>query len=116
MQFDNPCLGGLEYEPTPFAVTMAGAFLSFLVDYSGIRILAHQTAQRQRAREEMSGANQTQQDAISPISSDGKDAFEQYDAARANDLKRNQAEEQKLGVFIMEGGIIFHSISKHDMF
>jgi zinc transporter 1/2/3 len=114
LQFDNPCVGELQYEPTPMAVTMSGAFLSFLVDYIGIRILANQTEKSLRRNNEQHQTNQAQQDdAISPVSVEIKDAFAEYDMAQAH-IKRNQIEEKKLGVFLMEGGIIFHSISEFE--
>src|SRR5689334_8266307 len=39
LMFQNECLGELEYESTAAAILMAGIFLSFLVEYLGIRLV-----------------------------------------------------------------------------
>lgn len=44
LMFGNPCLGELKYEATTSAVTMAGLFLSWLVDYVSHRLAKHHTA------------------------------------------------------------------------
>jgi hypothetical protein len=36
--FSNSCLGVLKYESTATSIAMAGAFLSFIIDYTGNRL------------------------------------------------------------------------------
>ncbi|KAG5357058.1 Zinc-regulated transporter 1 [Yarrowia sp. C11] len=38
-EFNNPCIGEIEYKPTPLAFVLAGLFISFLIEYLGARIL-----------------------------------------------------------------------------
>lgn len=44
--FGNECLGELEYEATAAAILMAGIFLSFLVEYLGIRLVQWHAAKK----------------------------------------------------------------------
>lgn len=44
--FRNECLGELEYEATAAAILMAGLFLSFLVEYLGIRLVQWHAAKK----------------------------------------------------------------------
>lgn len=113
LEFESPCVDEwIVYEPTPMAVALGGIFFAFLVDYCGVRILAYQAAKTQREIDINSSPALSQQDEnISPISIGPKDNFARYDAAQAR-IKRCLMEEKKIGVYIMEGGIIFHSISE----
>ncbi|AOW04774.1 ZIP zinc transporter-domain-containing protein [Yarrowia lipolytica] len=38
-EFNNPCIGEVEYKPTPLAFVLAGLFISFLIEYLGARLL-----------------------------------------------------------------------------
>jgi solute carrier family 39 (zinc transporter), member 1/2/3 len=80
--FGNECLGALKYEATTAAILMAGLFLSFLVEYIGYRVVKRQT---KKAAEKMGGS-----------------------VASAQGLKSLEM----VSVYIMEAGIIFHSLSK----
>ncbi|KAK0745595.1 ZIP zinc transporter-domain-containing protein [Schizothecium vesticola] len=46
LMFGNECLGELEYEATAAAILMAGIFLSFLVEYLGIRLVQWHAAKK----------------------------------------------------------------------
>lgn len=111
MQFNNPCVGELEYEGTVMSIAMTGAFISFLVDYGGIQYL--------RRKHEHHGQHLTDQPDpfMSGQASDKKAGrtlpIESVETAETSSLRQRERDEAKLSVFIMEGGIIFHSIRKH---
>ena len=46
LMFQNQCVGELGYEATTSAVVMAGLFLSFLVEYIGMRLVAWHSAKK----------------------------------------------------------------------
>jgi zinc transporter 1/2/3 len=122
LQFQNPCVGQLVYEGTVMAIMMAGAFISFLVDFAGVQYLRryheHHGARlgdgRRQARAVVvrrarQVGNMDKMDTI-------VEEIEEMPTVRrleTNELmamRRNRVDEEKLSVFIMEGGIIFHSI------
>ncbi|KAF1812479.1 Zip-domain-containing protein [Eremomyces bilateralis CBS 781.70] len=105
LQFLNPCLGELSFESTATVIAMAGVFISFLVDYAGLRYLSS------RAKHGTSTdiypsrilAPLQQRDMKSPR------AIER-DLAIWDQEGIAQHEKEKLHVMIMEAGMIFHSI------
>jgi zinc transporter 1/2/3 len=46
LMFANECLGEQKYEATAAAILMAGLFLSFLVDFIGLRFIQWKTAKK----------------------------------------------------------------------
>lgn len=82
LMFGNECLGELQYEATTAAIFMAGLFLSFLLEYIGFRFVKWQ-ARKAAATQSLSGA-------VIP----------------ANSLRSLEM----VSVYVMEAGIIFHSM------
>lgn len=91
--FGNECIGELSYEGTTSAIVMAGLFLSFLVEYAGLRFIAS------RKTDEETTAHQEQADK----GSEAPNAFAAVD-------HHHGGPNTKLSVMVMEAGIIFHSI------
>ncbi|KAK4185396.1 putative zinc-regulated transporter [Podospora australis] len=80
LMFQNECLGDLGYEATASAILMAGLFLSFLIEYAGIRFMQwHQAKEAARSPESI------------PV--DG--------AAPKTDM---------VNITVLEAGVIFHSL------
>ncbi|KAI9811822.1 MAG: hypothetical protein M1832_000675 [Thelocarpon impressellum] len=94
LTFANPCLGELSYEATASALFMAGAFLSFLIEYGGSRVVARRGGP---GREECK-----REDA-----SDGPDEA-RGEGQRVGSLASDR--DDRLSVVVMEAGIVFHSI------
>ena len=80
--FQNECVEGIEYEGTAASIFMAGIFISFLVEYFGERFM------RSRLNKKMLNG--------SP---------EGYSVEKAN------ASLETVNIYVMEAGIIFHSLS-----
>ncbi|KAF3914518.1 hypothetical protein AA313_de0208294 [Arthrobotrys entomopaga] len=78
--FENECLKGVDYEATPAAILMAGIFLSFIVEYTGQRVV-----QARHAR--LIDANQG-----------------------SLHLAEMKISNETVSVLVMEAGIIFHSL------
>lgn len=100
--FENECIGTLDYEGTTSAIVMAGIFLSFLVEYLGLRLVASRAAKSAE-----SSAFQSQQETA------------KGSPAPSHDISRNPfaavdhhhgGPNNKLSVLVMEAGILFHSI------
>lgn len=86
LMFQNECLGELAYESTAAAILMAGLFLSFLVEYSGSRLVEwHQAKERARNTE---------------VASSASDSQPQISTPRAD----------MVNITVLECGIIFHSL------
>ncbi|AEO59559.1 hypothetical protein MYCTH_2307966 [Thermothelomyces thermophilus ATCC 42464] len=85
LMFENECLGELTYESTASAILMAGLFLSFLVEYSGNRLIQWRES-KAKAKE---GSIES-----------GADA----DAAPA------AARTDMVNIVVLEAGVIFHSL------
>lgn len=116
LQFSSECLGGIDYEATTTAIVMAGAFLTFLVEFLGGRYVMHHRAQDAAAL--VSSAN----------SSIGGSGVEKSQSSRTqDDLEMSGLpppplvyhgkhghgtveSEDKLSVWVMEMGIVFHSM------
>jgi zinc transporter 1/2/3 len=82
--FGNECLEGVMYEATTAAILMAGLFMSFLVEYIGYRFV--------KSRAKKAAAAQSMQGTVMSVQS-----------VRSLEL---------VSVYIMEAGVIFHSMSK----
>ena len=87
LMFQNDCLGELAYESTASAILMAGLFLSFLIEYSGSRLVEwHQAKERAQNAETASSAAEGSQPQISTARTD------------------------MVNITVLESGIIFHSL------
>jgi zinc transporter 1/2/3 len=113
LDFANPCVGELEYESTSMAISMGGAFISFLVDYAGIQWLAAKTKSHT-----LPYTSPTRSSAyFLPPHRDAKQQIDIYtmetsEPSNSDLVERSRIDKEKLSVMIMEGGIIFHSIRK----
>ncbi|KAF2279794.1 Zip-domain-containing protein [Westerdykella ornata] len=108
LTFANDCLGPLAYESTTAAIFLAGFFLSFLVDYLGARIIMWR--QNKKAIHDAEGHT-------TPTSADAKgEATPDSGVARADEDDRSSHvhvhgnNEEKVGVWVLEAGVIFHSL------
>lgn len=119
LQFSSECLGELGYEATTTAIVMAGAFLTFLVEFLGGRFVMHRRSQHAAAAS-VSGSSSS-----SSIAGPG---VEKSQSLRTQDDLEMSGQlpsplvyrgghgdgivecEDKLSVWVMEMGIIFHSI------
>ncbi|KAF8436754.1 zinc-regulated transporter 2 [Terfezia claveryi] len=109
--FANPCIGELEYEATATAISMAGIFLAFLVEYVGDRILQIRAKNKQTLATvglEASEAAVSKEDTGSNRSEPHvhNHVHTHPHGAHSNGPLVND----KLSVMVMEAGIIFHSI------
>lgn len=82
LMFANECLGELAYEGTASAILMAGLFLSFLVEYIGIRIVQWHGSKSARASIESPGGS----------------------------AKASHASPEMVNIAVLEAGVIFHSL------
>lgn len=119
LMFANECLGELKYEGVTSAVVLAGVFLSFLVDYLGVRFITWKQGRNSAAStstvvvEDRAGS----QDAIpeqKAVPSPGSDTIVSAEEnghghGHGHGLVQGQV-DQKLSVAVLEAGIIFHSI------
>ncbi|KAL9635146.1 MAG: hypothetical protein Q9204_002728, partial [Flavoplaca sp. TL-2023a] len=100
LMFKNPCLGPLKYESTTTAIVMAGAFLTFLLQYSSFRLTD--------ARSKTVLSKSDSQHAES-INGDTSVKSSQSPAPTALHNHRMPKLDDPLSVLILEAGIIFHS-------
>lgn len=132
LQFASPCLGELDYEATTTAIVMAGAFLTFLVEFIGGRYIMHRRGQKAAAAATAAATTAvtvpTSANGSSASSSVGGLEVEKSQNLRAQgDLEMSRQQppplvyhgghghdivegDDKLSVWVMEMGIIFHSI------
>lgn len=134
LQFASECLGELDYEATTTAIVMAGAFMTFLVEFLGGRYIMHRRAQK--AVEVAAAAAEVEAAVSVPASANGSSANSSVgglEVEKAQNLRTQDDLEMsrrrppplvyheghghdivegddKLSVWVMEMGIIFHSI------
>ncbi len=99
LMFNNECIGAIRYESTATAVAMAGVFLSFLIEYIGMRIVMLRPAPSPDVQSEATG----------PTNHGKGDGIVLTDLGHHHGLS---PENFMLSVLVMEAGIIFHSIRK----
>ena len=111
--FANPCIGELGYEATATAISMAGVFSAFLVEYIGDRVLQIRAKNRQTATtvgleapevivsKEDTGSNGSVPHVHNHVHTHSHGAH-----------SHGPVVNDKLAVMVMEAGIIFHSIRK----
>lgn len=85
---------------------MAGIFLSFLVEYVGLRVVAAHAARKSNmsTSEAQTLGDQTKDGQNSPTPEEGRNAFVSLDH------HHHTGPNSHLSVLIMEAGIIFHSV------
>ncbi|KAI4091144.1 MAG: hypothetical protein LQ344_004257 [Seirophora lacunosa] len=97
LMFANECLGTLQYEATTTAIVIAGAFLTFLLQYTSLRLYEA----RSRSVASMSGVSHTES-----MNGDTLDKSRQSNVPVKEHVPRM---DDPLSVFTLEMGIIFHS-------
>jgi zinc transporter 1/2/3 len=82
LMFQSECLGELAYESTAAAILMGGIFISFLVEYAGLRLIQWHAAKAASAGVESNG--------LSPSVA--------------------AAKSEMINITVLEAGVIFHSL------
>ncbi|KAL1870703.1 high-affinity Zn(2+) transporter zrt1 [Diaporthe australafricana] len=108
LMFSNECIGELSYEGTTSAIVMAGIFLSFLVEYVGLRAVAAHAARNPKTSTSTAQAlgEQAKDGQNSPTSEEGRNR----NAFVSLDHHHHTGPNSHLSVLMMEAGIIFHSV------
>lgn len=114
--FQNECIGELAYESTAAAISMAGALITFLLDYIGSRLASQRsgTVRNANASDSESGSASGENDSPSreknarfPNTNDPIPHGHSHDCAHVDAAF---AAEESWRVTLLEAGIIFHSI------
>ncbi|KAF2715803.1 zinc/iron transporter protein [Pleomassaria siparia CBS 279.74] len=109
LMFANKCLGELAYEGATAAIFMAGLFLSFLVDYLGARFILWRQSRKNIGSDIEQGPSPT--DKSPSVTSDSSSALNDGRASHVNRTAHvHGTSDGKLGVMVLESGIIFHSL------
>ncbi|KAF2172125.1 hypothetical protein M409DRAFT_49867 [Zasmidium cellare ATCC 36951] len=103
LMFANECIGTLDYEATTSAIVMAGLFLSFLVEYLGLRLVASRAAKSAAESSAFQSQQETTKGSPAPSQESPRNAFAAVD-------HHHGGPNNKLSVMVMEAGILFHSI------
>jgi zinc transporter 1/2/3 len=98
--FANECVGKLSYEAFPAAIALGGGVAAFLVEYLGQRFVLGRGERSEGETVRVRAGEEEEDDRMSKTSS----VPHGYHAVGAND--------DKLDVFVMEMGIMFHSVCK----
>jgi zinc transporter 1/2/3 len=93
--FNNECVGELGYEATTTAIAMAGLFVAAVVEYAGHRFIEHRSDRVIEQSAESGSSSVASKIPLPPL---------------ATISCHTGTSEDKLSVFVMEMGIIFHSI------
>jgi len=100
--FENKCLGKLSYESTATAIAMAGLFLAFLFEYTFSRLVSN----RQRSLVHTHDCESDQQNSDKAVVNSAAEIDPHAGHTHGPLLNPHD----KLSVFLIEAGIIFHSI------
>ncbi|KAG5363271.1 Zinc-regulated transporter 1 [Yarrowia sp. B02] len=110
-EFENECIGDLDYDPTAMAFVLAGTFIAFVLEYGSARWLRNR-----RDRKHQHSSDSDVDENKDTNSKNGVDVIEtQIDMSGAANMgcAAHSAAlidpTDKISVIIMEGGIIFHS-------
>lgn len=115
LMFGNECLGELAFEGTTAAIFMAGLFLSFLVDYLGARFVQWRQGKQLVASPEIVPVASDQESASKSAASvtPGHEFQRSHGLPHAHGpINMPSPTEEKINVYNLEAGIIFHSICK----
>lgn len=107
--FTNECLGELSYEGTTAAVFLAGLFLSFLVDYLGARFLLWR--QGKKSPSDAEATPSATADAKSASATPNSSVV--HNDERGSHMHMHGTMDEKLNVYVLEAGIIFHSLREY---
>lgn len=118
LQFESECLGELDYEATTTAIAMAGAFMTFLVEFLGGQYVMHRrdlagVAAGNSTTSSIRGAEEKSRDPAGLADLEGRRQQQLQTVCRENyegDGHNIVEGDDNLSVWVMETGIIFHSI------
>lgn len=102
--FASECMGELEYEGTVMAIAMAGAFLTFLIEYFGGRYVMHRRGQRESAASSLREESEIKHQSSDP------EIIHAGEGQGHGHVHCIDPTDDNLSVWVMEAGIIFHSI------
>ncbi|KAF3893997.1 Zinc-regulated transporter [Trichophyton interdigitale] len=106
LMFGNQCLGTLQYEATATSIFMAGLFITFLIEYFGNRIALSRGKKYPQGNDIEPSATSSHTGPVSGTKTG-------LDSAIAN-LGHSHGHlgfpDDKISVFLMEAGIVFHSV------
>lgn len=100
--FANECVGKLAYEATPTAISMAGIFLTFVIEY-----FSHRLVDRRKPPARVSPASSP---VVASEASAKPEAAEEGSASVSAGRQEIAGPDDPWSVTVMEAGIIFHSI------
>ncbi|TEY31804.1 hypothetical protein BOTCAL_0776g00030 [Botryotinia calthae] len=109
LMFGNSCLGELKYEATTTAIMMAGAFIAFLIDFTGHRI-AHWRLQSTIRRQTSSISSQDAPREEAAVKDHPTSTLAHLSHHHDNNSVGTTHANDGLSIFILEAGIIFHSL------
>ncbi|KAM0792687.1 hypothetical protein ACM66B_002467 [Microbotryomycetes sp. NB124-2] len=115
IMFGNACLGELVFEPAAAAISMAGTYVVFGIEFTVMRWLRARADKRAYLSSQQNSDPSSRPAPPSPtfsVSNDGKkldDFGHLHDHSHVHDAAYNQSQAHA-DVTILEGGIIFHSI------
>ncbi|RPA82419.1 Zip-domain-containing protein, partial [Ascobolus immersus RN42] len=101
----NSCVGELKYEAAVTAICMAGVFMSFFVEYLGSRYIMHHNDTAKEKREVEAMQNKDLEG-----NGSGSDSEVSTENVAVSSGPHDCQTEDRLSVFVMEMGVIFHSI------
>ena len=117
LMFSSDCVGELTYEAATTAIAMAGIMVAFLVEFAGDRYIQHRAGLARTKHIHHSHGSQHDTEAAD---SDATTFTPEKPANAASAVPSHDNEaalhshdfvvDDKLSVFVMEAGIIFHSI------
>lgn len=110
LMFANECLGELKYEGTTAAVFMAGLFLSFLVDYIGARFILWRQSKKDPISDTEERSASTDKSKAPSVTPNNTDAVGNHAPHIHRTAHVHGTADEKLGVIVLEAGIIFHSL------
>lgn len=106
--FGNQCLGTLQYEATATSIFMAGLFITFLIEYFGNRIALSRGKKHPQGDDMEPSATSSH---TSPVSGT-KTGLDSAIANLGHSHGHQGFPDDKISVFLMEAGIVFHSVSE----
>ncbi|KAF7916930.1 uncharacterized protein EAE98_010361 [Botrytis deweyae] len=109
LMFGNSCLGELKYEATTTAIMIAGAFIAFVIDFTGHR-LAHW--RQQSTIERQTASISSQDNSRDEAAVKGHPTSTLAHLSHHHDINNVGTTHANDGfsIFILEAGIIFHSL------
>jgi zinc transporter 1/2/3 len=109
LMLTNDCVGELAYEGVTAAIFMAGLFLSFLVDYLGARFILWRQTKRGASDNEIPSTQTSGESKMDSAPPNGQATLTHDDDRGAHVHMHGNADE-KVGVMVLEAGILFHSL------